>query len=152
VPAAIATEEAVLVRARPARHEGAEHGDADHGEGEEQPRVEGDAHLIARSDRDHDQHDEVRDQRHRRGEREDPAVGGGRDDLLLLRELHPVRDELRPAVETAGVHRAEPALHVRHHLVLGLPDEQGQDQERDDDQQQLDRDDRQVRHRRRPRD
>ena len=56
-------------------------------------------------------------------------VGGGRDDLLLLGELHPVGDQLGPAVEPAGVHRAEPALHVRHHLVLGLADDQRQDEE-----------------------
>ena len=33
-------------------------------------------------------------------------------------------------MEAAGVHRAEPALHVRHDLVLGLPDEQRQHEER----------------------
>ena len=53
----------------------------------------------------------------------------GRDDVLLLHELHAVGDQLRPAVEAAGVHRAEPALHVRHHLVLGLADEQRQREE-----------------------
>ena len=34
-------------------------------------------------------------------------------------------------MEAAGVHRAEPALHVRHHLVLGLADQQRQGEERD---------------------
>ena len=63
---------------------------------------------------------EVREQGHGGRELEDPAVGVGRDHVLLLRELHAVGDELGPAVEAAGVHRAEPALHVRHHLVLGL--------------------------------
>ena len=36
-------------------------------------------------------------------------------------------------METTGVHRAEPALHVGHDFVLGLPDDEGQDQEADDD-------------------
>ena len=49
-------------------------------------------------------------------EREDPAVGLRRHDVLLLEELHAVADELEPAVEAAGVHRPEPALHVAHHL------------------------------------
>ena len=83
----------------------------------------------ARGDRDGRERDEVRDQRDRRGEPEDPPVGGARGDVLLLHELHAVGDELRPAVVAAGVHRAEPALHVGHHLVLGLPDEQRQHEE-----------------------
>ena len=53
----------------------------------------------------------------------------GRGDVLLLDELHPVGDELRPPVEATGIHRAEPALHVRHDLVLGLADEQRQHEE-----------------------
>jgi hypothetical protein len=57
-----------------------------------------------------------------------PVRRGGRD-VLLLDELHPVGDELGPAVEAAGVHRPEAALHVGHHLVLGLPDQQRQDEE-----------------------
>ena len=62
-------------------------------------------------------------------EAEDPAVGARRGDVLLLDELHPVGDELGPPVEATGIHRAEPALHVRHDLVLGLADEQRQHEE-----------------------
>ena len=82
-----------------------------------------------RRHRDRDQHDEVRDQADRGGELEHRAVGGRRDDVLLLGELHAVGDQLGPAVEAAGVHRPEPALHVRHRLVLGLPDQQRQGEE-----------------------
>src|SRR5207237_126280 len=70
--------------------------------------------------------------RHDRAQGHQPEhrpVGGGRDDVLLLRELHAVGDELRPAVEGAGVHRPEARLHVRHHLVLGLPDEEREQEE-----------------------
>ena len=63
--------------------------------------------ALARADRDGEQHQEVRQQGDGRGELEDAAVGVGRDDVLLLRELHAVGDELGPAVEAAGVHRAE---------------------------------------------
>ena len=59
-------------------------------------------------------------------EPEDPPVGARRGDVLLLDELHAVGDELGPPVEATGIHRPEPALHVRHDLVLGLPDEQRQ--------------------------
>ena len=102
------------------------HADAHHREREEQPDVQRAPTWPPRPDRDHREHDEVRDQRHAGREHEDPPVGRPRDDVLLLGELHAVGDELRPAVEATGVHRAEPALHVRHHLVLGLPDQQRQ--------------------------
>ena len=59
------------------------------------------------------------------------APGG--HDVFLLRELHAVGDELGPAVEAARVHRAEAALHVGHHLVLGLADDQREDEEDDED-------------------
>ena len=71
-------------------------------------------------DRDDGERQQVRHEGDPGREAEDPAVGGPRGDVLLLDELHPVGDELGPAVEAAGVHRAEPALHVRHDLVLGL--------------------------------
>ena len=64
-----------------------------------------------------------------RGRAGRPTGRRRRGDVLLLDELHPVGDELRPAVEATGVHRPETALHVRHHLVLDLPHEQGQDEE-----------------------
>lgn len=67
---------------------------------------------------------------------EDTAVRFRRDDVFLLGELHAVGDELGPAVEAAGVHRAEAALHVGHHLVLGLTDDQGEGEEDDEDDQE----------------
>ena len=100
----------------------------------ETARTNSDAGVDVRGDhagrqRDDRERDEVGHQRHGGRELEDPPVRGGRGDVLLLDELHPVGDELGPAVEAAGVHRPEPALHVGHHLVLGLPDEQRQDEE-----------------------
>ena len=123
-----ATEQGVLVGAGPAGHQraqGAHRGGREH----EHDRAGHVDRGDARGDRDGRERDEVGDQRHRGGEPEDPPVGGARGDVLLLHELHAVGDELRPAVVAAGVHRAEPALHVRHHLVLGLPDEQRQHEE-----------------------
>ena len=49
-------------------------------------------------------------------QREHAPVGLGGHDVFLLHELDAVADELEPAVEPAGVHRTEPALHVAHHL------------------------------------
>ena len=80
--------------------------------------------------RDGREGDEVGDEGHRRGQAEHPPVGGSGGDVLLLDELDAVGDELGPAVEATGVHRPEPSLHVGHDLVLGLADEQGQDEER----------------------
>ena len=105
------------------------HADAHHRQHEEQAEVEVLADQ-ARAERDRDQRDQVRDERDPGRQPEDRPVRGGRDDVLLLHELHAVGDELQPAVEAAGVHRADPRLHVRHHLVLGLADEQRQHQER----------------------
>ena len=65
---------------------------------------------------DHDEHQEGRDHDDRRREREDAPVGLAGHDVFLLDELDAVADELEPAVEAAGVHRTEPALHVAHHL------------------------------------
>src|SRR5690606_9827239 len=118
-----AAEQAELVPRRPPGHDRPEHADAHHREHEEQAAVE--VHPDQpRADRDHHQHRQVRHERHRRGEGEHPAVGRGRDDVLLLDELDPVRDELRPPVEPARVHRPEAGLHVGHGLVLHLPDDQ----------------------------
>ena len=74
---------------------------------------------------------QVGQQRDERREPEHRPVGAGRGDALLLHELDAVGDELSPAVEGAGVHRAEPALHVGHHLVLGLAHDERQGEERD---------------------
>ena len=85
-------------------------------------------------------HQEVGQERHGGRELEDRLVGGVGDEVLLLGELHAVGDELRPAVEAPGVHRPQAALHVRHELVLGLADDQGQHQERGEHGDDLDRD------------
>jgi len=69
------------------------------------------------------------DERDRRGEPEDPLVGSRRGDVLLLHELDPIGDQLRPPVEPTGIHGAEAALHVGHHLVLGLAHQQREDEE-----------------------
>ena len=68
-------------------------------------------------------------------EREHPAVGLRRHDVLLLEELDAVADELEPAVEAAGVHRTEPALHVAHHLEQErvAEDQRAQRDDREDD-------------------
>ena len=125
-------EQGVLVRAGPARHQRAEHAHRADREHEEQAGVE------VGADRGRDSGSAIIATRYGRSatagrEPEDRAVRGRRDDVLLLHELDAVGDELRPAVEAAGVHRAEPALHVRHHLVLGLADQQRQHEEGDDD-------------------
>ena len=100
---------------RPAGHQRAEHADAHHREDEEQAGVEVRRRPGRAPSGIADQHDEVGHAARPPGaSRKTRAVGGGRDDVLLLHELHPVGDELGPAVEAAGVHRAEPALHVRH--------------------------------------
>src|SRR6266511_110435 len=65
--------------------------------------------------------------------------GGPRRHVLLLDELDPVGDELCPAVVGTGVHRAKAALHMRHHLVLGLPDDERQGEERHEDREDPDR-------------
>ena len=108
-------EQRVLVRARPAGHQHADDAEARHRE-----RVE-DADVERRDDesragRDHDEDEERRHHDDRRREREDTPVGLRRHDVFLLHELDAVADELVPAVEPAGVHRPEPALHVAHHL------------------------------------
>lgn len=129
-----AAEEGELVGRGPARHERAEDAHAHHGEDEEDARVHDLADgSLAGTDGDGEQDQEVREEGHGGGELEDTAVRTRRDDVLLLRELHAVGDELGPAVETARVHRAEAALHVGHHLVLGLTDDQGERQEDDED-------------------
>ncbi len=126
------TEQRVLVGAGPPGHEGADDPDGGDGEDEQDAGVHvGGDHV--RRQRDHRERDQVGHQRHGRRQLEDRPVGRGGGDVLLLDELHPVGDELGPPVEATGVHRPEPALHVRHHLVLGLPDHQRQDQERGQD-------------------
>ena len=111
--------------------------DAHDGEHEEDARVDDLAdRALARADRDGDEDEEVREEGDGGGELEDTAVGAGRDDVFLLRELHAVGDELGPAVEAARVHGAEAALHMGHHLVLGLPDDQGEDEEHDEDDEE----------------
>ena len=92
--------------------------------------------ALAWADGDGEQDEEVRQEGDGRCELEDPAVRARRDDVFLLRELHPVRDELGPAVETARVHRAETALHMGHDLVLGLTDDQREGEEDDEDDEE----------------
>ena len=110
-------EQRVLVGARPAGHEHADHREARHRE-----RVE---HADARESSSDSTRGPAGITTNTRNvdittidgrEREHAPVGLGRHDVLLLHELDAVADELEPAVEAAGVHRAEPALHVAHHL------------------------------------
>ena len=104
-----------LVRARPARHQHADDRQARHRERVEHADVER-RDDEPRARRDHDEHEERRQHDDRGREREHAPVGLGRHDVFLLQELDAVADELVPAVEAAGVHRTEPALHVAHHL------------------------------------
>ncbi len=108
-------EQRVLVGARPTRHEHADDGETRHRERVEDADIErGDDEPWA--GREHDEDQEGRHHDDCGGEREDPTVGLRRHDVFFLEELHAVTDELIPAVEPARVHRAEPALHVTHHL------------------------------------
>ncbi len=144
-------EEGELVGAGPAGHEGAEDTDAHHGEHEEDTRVQDLTDgALAGADGDREEDEEVRQEGDGGGELEDTAVRAGGDDVLLLRELHAVRDELGPAVEATGVHRTEAALHMGHHLVLGLTDDQGEGEEDDEDDQETQRDVERVIHREPP--
>ena len=108
-------EQRVLVRARPSRHQHADDRQARDRERVEHADVER-RDDDARSGRDHDEHEERRHHDDRGRQREDTPVGLLRHDVFLLHELDAVADELVPAVEPARVHRAEPALHVAHHL------------------------------------
>src|SRR5262249_18281485 len=79
----------------------------------------------------------------RRRHGEDAPVGLGRHHVLLLDELDAVAEELEPAVEPARVHRAEPALHVRHHLQQErVPEDDGAERDDREDDHRLDREDR----------
>jgi hypothetical protein len=108
-------EQRVLVRARPPGHEHADHREARHRERVEHADVEvfttrSGPIGITRNTRNV----EITTDDGRSGEH--TLVGLPRHDVLLLEELHAVAHELEPAVEAAGVHRTEPALHVAHHL------------------------------------
>jgi len=70
----------------------------------------------ARAGGDDEEDQEGGDHHDRRRQREDSPVRLVRHDVLLLEELDAVAHELEPAVEAAGIHRTEPALHVAHHL------------------------------------
>ena len=64
------------------------------------------------------QHQHQQERRHEHDERcggEDELVGLGREDVFLLDPLADLGQQLERAVG-AGLHRAEPALHERHHL------------------------------------
>ena len=69
-------------------------------------------------------------------QREQLAVGVGRGDVLLLEELAHLGEELERAVGP-GLHRAEPALHVAHHLEEEGDDERARAE--DDEDQHRDR-------------
>src|SRR3712207_8122345 len=64
------------------------------------------------------QDQQVRQQRHDRRQPEHGTVGVARGDVLLLHELHPVGDELGPAVERSEEHTSE--LQSRQYLVCRL--------------------------------
>ena len=84
------------------------------------------AHDESRAGGDHEEDQERRDDDDRRREREDSPVRLPRHDVLLLEELDAVAHELEPAVEAAGIHRPEPALHVAHHLQQErVPEDEG---------------------------
>ena len=127
-------EERVLVGARPPGHEHADHREARHRERVEHTDAEV-VDLHARPGGDHDEDQERRHHDDDRREREDAPVGLVGEEVFLLHELDAVTDELEPTVEPAGVHRAEPALHVAHHLQQEhvAEDERGERDEREHD-------------------
>ena len=100
---------------------------------------------MARRNRNRDEHEQVGNQRDERRKFEDATIDTRGDDGFLLRELDAISDKLRPAMKTAGVHRPEPRLHVRHRLVLHLTDQQRHGQEDNEAAEQL-ADDFQRRH------
>ena len=93
--------------------------------------------ALTRPHRGGDEHEEVRQQRDCRGKLEHTAISARGHNGLLLRELHPIRNELGPAMEPAGVHRPQPRLHMRHRFVLHLPHEQWHRQEHQQATEQL---------------
>ena len=128
------SEQRELVRARPAGHQDADHREARHRERVEHAHVEVlDDHVGPR--RDHEEDEEGGDHDDRRREREDAPVGLGGHDVFLLDELDAVADELEPAMEPTGIHRAQPALHVAHDLQQErVPEDQRAERhERQDD-------------------
>ena len=111
-----AADERVLVGRRPAGDEDADHRERRHGQGEEDAGVE--VRRIRRRARTGI--DDVEQERRRRARRTAPgrrAAGRPRlgEDVLLLEELADLGEQLERAVGP-GLHRAEPALHVAHHL------------------------------------
>ena len=109
-----AAEERVLVGARPAGDEDAEHADRRHGEAVE--HADREVREVGVGTERHDRDEQER--RHEHDERrhlEDAVVGGLGREVLLLHPLADFGDELQRAVR-AGLHRAEAALHERHHL------------------------------------
>ena len=134
-------DERELVGARPPGHEHADHREARHRQRVEHADVEV-LHDEVGARGDHDEHEERRHHDDDGREGEDPPVGLARHDVFLLDELDAVAHELEPAVEPAGVHRAEPALHVAHHLEQeDVPEDQrrGGHDHQDDDRLQRER-------------
>ncbi len=109
-----ATEQRVLVGARPAGDQDAEHTDRRNGQAVEDADFEVGEQRVG-PERDDDDEQERRQQDDQRGDLEDALVGGLGREVLLLHPLADFGDELQRAVR-AGFHRAEAALHERHHL------------------------------------
>jgi hypothetical protein len=105
-------DERELVGAGPAGHHDAEHADGRDGEDVEQPDLEVEGEH-ARTDREHGEGEQRRDEADPGGHGEHLAVRRPRDDVLLLDELDAVRDELQRA-ERSGLDGAAPGLQARH--------------------------------------
>jgi hypothetical protein len=92
----------------------ADHRDRPHREGIEHADVEVGDHEVG-TDGDDGVDEERRHHRHERGRLVDERVRSPRHQVLLLEELDAFHEHLQRAVRT-GLHRAEAALHVGHHL------------------------------------
>jgi hypothetical protein len=126
-----AAEQRVLVRARPAGDEDAEHGHRRHRECVEHAGLEVGEPRIGTEGHHRDEQEGAR-QHHERRELEEELVRPLGVDVLLLQPLADLGEELQRPVR-AGLHRAETALHERHHLEQEQVDHRSRGKEHGDE-------------------